>query len=41
MFPNEARLRNMTYGFSIHIDIDIEFEIINDENGRKTNHHIG
>ena len=32
MFPNEARLRNMTYGFSIHIDVEIDFEIINDEN---------
>jgi len=25
MFPNEARLRNMTYGMTIHYDIDIEF----------------
>jgi DNA-directed RNA polymerase beta subunit len=25
MFPNEARLRNLTYGMSIHYDIDIEF----------------
>ena len=27
MFPNEARLRNMSYGFSIHYDIDVEFTI--------------
>ncbi len=25
MFPNEARLRNMTYSMTIHYDIDIEF----------------
>ena len=25
MFPNEARIRNMTYGMTIHYDIDIEF----------------
>jgi DNA-directed RNA polymerase II subunit RPB2 len=25
MFPNEARLRNMTYGMTIHYDIEIEF----------------
>jgi DNA-directed RNA polymerase beta subunit len=25
MFPNEARLRNMNYGMTIHYDIDIEF----------------
>ena len=30
MYPNEARLRNMTYGFSIHYDVDIEFTIITD-----------
>jgi DNA-directed RNA polymerase beta subunit len=25
MFPNEARLRNMTYGMTVHYDIEIEF----------------
>ena len=25
MYPNEARLRNMTYGMTIHYDIEIEF----------------
>jgi len=29
MFPNEARLRNMTYGISIHYDVDVEL-FIND-----------
>jgi len=27
MYPNIARLRNMTYGFSIHYDVDVEFVI--------------
>ena len=30
MFPNEGRLRNMTYGFSIHYDVDVEFSMIVD-----------
>jgi DNA-directed RNA polymerase II subunit RPB2 len=25
MFPNDARLRNMTYGVTIHYDVDVEF----------------
>ena len=31
MYPNEARLRNMTYGITIHYDVDVEFIIDNAE----------
>ena len=31
MYPNEARLKNMTYGFYIHYDVDLEFTILNDK----------
>lgn len=27
MFPNEARLRNMTYGTTVHYEVDVEFFI--------------
>jgi DNA-directed RNA polymerase II subunit RPB2 len=27
MFPNEARLRNMTYGITLHVDVDIVYKI--------------
>ena len=32
MFPNEARLRNMTYGVTIHYDVYIEYIIYNEDN---------
>ena len=31
MYPNDARLRNMTYGVTIHYDIDVEFIYYNDD----------
>ena len=31
MFPNDARLRNMTYGITIHYDVDVEFIYYNGE----------
>jgi DNA-directed RNA polymerase II subunit RPB2 len=31
MFPNEARLRNMTYGMTVHYDIEVEFITILNE----------
>ena len=35
MFPNEARLRNMSYAFTLHMDIDIIYKTY-DEDGNET-----
>ena len=41
MFPNEARLRNMNYGFTIHYDIEVEFNITSeDTNWEKSVHTL-
>jgi len=39
MYPNEARLRNMTYGFTIHYDVEVVFKITPDE-GETVIHEI-
>ena len=31
MFPNDARLRNMTYGITVHYDVDVDFIYYNGE----------
>ena len=38
MYPNDARLRNMNYGITIHYDVDVEFIYYVD--GEKKNHNI-
>lgn len=39
MYPNDARLRNMNYAATIHFDVDVDFELIQ-ENGEKKTHSI-
>jgi len=41
MYPNEARLRNMNYGFTIHFDVVVDFKITSeDTNWEKKEHSI-
>jgi len=37
MYPNEARVRNMTYGFTIHYDVVIDYTILIDNNSGDEN----
>jgi DNA-directed RNA polymerase II subunit RPB2 len=40
MYPNDARLRNMTYGVTIHYDVDVEFIFYDAETAEKKTHSI-
>ena len=38
MYPNDARLRNMTYGTTIHYDVEVEMSY--NENGERKHHNL-
>ena len=35
MYPNEARLRNMTYALTVHYDLEVEYKILIENNSGK------
>jgi DNA-directed RNA polymerase II subunit RPB2 len=37
MFPNDARLRNMTYGITIHYDVEVDFTYYVDDEKKQNN----
>ena len=40
MFPNEARLRNMSYGTTLHVDIEVVYNILDEENNYITSESL-
>ena len=40
MYPNEARLRNFNYSFTIHYDVEIEFTLYIPKNDGSNKHVI-